>query len=106
MTHRKYSQKETMERLMQSMLAARTYPQGTPMPVQVTATDEQWNAARFALELVVIAAESEQAPEVPEFLIEQAREVHGLISDAAASATLASSVDELIEDIKKETGNG
>lgn len=103
------SQEEGFDRLAEAAERYARYPQGSPFPVTVTLTDEQWNAVRYALEGMLIANNTEGSEIAPNYINNQWVESIRVIREEAQAqlgprveAQISLATDELLDDIAKE----
>lgn len=86
----KLSREEGFERAKQFTLAAVGYPVGTPFPVAVTLTDEQWAAVAFAVGVTHTHCVTEGVPSaIPEHIVDNLESALKTISTTLTQATEA-----------------
>jgi hypothetical protein len=103
-----YSKLEGLALLAQAVYHHSNYPQGQPIDISITLSDEQWNAVAFALQACVIAQSTEGNALLPEWLADQIHEALHVISGTTKGvlATMfKNEADEIVRELREDAGD-
>ena len=97
-----FDDRESGKAIRETITSAAGFPQGEPVPIVVTLSDEEWNAVKAMIQVALIINSTDGLKYMPDWLAEQAHqgwhEIHAQVGRALGMMAYNSQLEDPLEE--------